>query len=215
MSTNDSQNAQLEGLDELYCHLMRSADTDDRDTWRHFAANQGYRRELRRAAARLLRARHLPRDRANDVVHDALLLLANCLRRNRNLGFKPEYGRERFVAWLRAVALSHCQWALRRQTTRGRKPDELCEDWAATLEPNVIWRAELSDALESLDERERAVVAAYRQLGSIEAVSECVGLSTTTAWRRFRAAVRILRRRCEPFVASGHIAGLSTVRKKW
>ncbi len=81
--------------------------------------------------------------------------------------------------------------------------------------PTADWRAELADAVASLDEPLREVVEVYRQFGSVEAAGAELGLSTTTAWRRFRAAVRQLRRRCRPFTRSGRLVGTATVVEKW
>ena len=215
MSTNHSEAIDLEGLDELYCRLVVPNRSDARSTWRLFAASPYYRRELRRSAARIVRARRLPPDRLGDIVHDALLLLADCLRRKGQLSFKPEFGRQRFAAWLGAIARAHCRWAVRRQKSRGRRCEELCPDWATAVGPTVEWHAEFAEALASLDEGQRAVIAAYRQFGSIEAAAAHLGVSTTTAWRQFRAAVSAIRRRCGPFVASHHVIGLSAVIEKW
>jgi hypothetical protein len=70
----------------------RLCERDYRETWRLFASHAGYRYELKATAARLLRQYHLPSDRACDVVHDALLILLDRLRRRGDLGFDPGLG---------------------------------------------------------------------------------------------------------------------------
>lgn len=213
MSSFDS-GAFLE-LEEIYCRLLTARATDYRDVWRLFAGNERYRNELHRAALRLLRERRLTRHLAPDIEHEALVVLGERLRRRNDLGFDSTYGKERFLAWIRAIARLHCRHALRRQRARRRSLPDIDVQWAACHAPTVAWRAELADAIQSLSEAQRAVISAYRQFGSIEAVAEQLALSPSTAWRRFRAAVSCLRRRCRPFVATARLVGVSSVAKKW
>lgn len=144
-----------------------------------------------------------------------LLILADCLRRRGDLGFDPRHGEQHFLAWLRKVVRSHCPQALRRERPRRRSGTMFDEEWAALHAPTVSWRAELADAIQSLDEPLRAVLAAFQQHGSLEAVARQLGLSPTTAWRRFRAALDRVRMRCAPFAASGRLVGIPTIIKKW
>jgi RNA polymerase sigma factor (sigma-70 family) len=165
----------------VYRCLLAGPAADYRQTWRVFAANGRYRAELTSAAARLLRQRCLSVDRADDVVQDALLILAECLRRRCDLGFGPSHGQEHFLAWLRKVIRSHCQQALRRQRVREWRAAELDDEWAAQCAPTVPCRAELADAIQSLDEPLRAIIGAFQNHGSLEAVARQLGLSPTTA----------------------------------
>jgi RNA polymerase sigma factor (sigma-70 family) len=215
MSIIESEETVAWELEDLYRHLLSGPDADYRETWRAFAMNARYQRELESAAMRVVRAHRLPIERVGDVVQEALIVLAERLRRRADLGFQPKYGEQRFLAWLRAVARSHCRRALDRQRSRERCGAELDREWPACHAPTANWRAELADAVASLDEPLREVVEVYRQFGSVEAVGARLGLSTTTAWRRFRAAVRELRLRCRPFTASGRLIGTTTVVEKW
>jgi hypothetical protein len=81
--------------------------------------------------------------------------------------------------------------------------------------PNVAWRVELADAIDSLDERLREILIAFGWLGSVLAVAQQLGLRTTTAWRRFRAAGQQVRQRCRPFAETGRLPGISRVMEKW
>jgi RNA polymerase sigma factor (sigma-70 family) len=214
-AAHGSEQSAHDSLDAIYRRLLAGPAADYRQTWQVFAASGRYRAELNSAAARLLRERHLRVDRADDVAHDALLILAECLRRRGDLGFDPSHGQGHFLAWLRKVIRSHCQQALRRQRVREWRGAELDDEWAAQCTPTVPWRAELADAIQSLDEPLRAIVTAFQNHGSLDAVARQLGLSPTTAWRRFRAALQRLQSRCDPFIASGRIVGLPTIIKKW
>ncbi|HET6881009.1 MAG TPA: hypothetical protein VFI31_12685 [Pirellulales bacterium] len=204
-------------LEELYCRLLSGSLADYRATWRLFADNRRYRRELDSAARNLLRRRGLKRgvaaERAADIVQDALLLLAACLERRPDLGFNPRYGRERFPGWLRAVIRSHCRQVLRRE--RRRRPQPVDDEWAAIAGPTVEWQAELADACNLLEAPLREVVTAFRELGSIERVAARLGLTRSTTWRWFRRALGELRRDCTPFAASGRLVGDANVRQSW
>jgi DNA-directed RNA polymerase specialized sigma24 family protein len=201
-------------LEEIYCRLLAGG-ADYRETWRLFAGNSRYQCELRSAAAHLLRECRLDRLLAPDLVHEALVILAERLRRRSDLGFDRKYGKERFLAWIRGIARLHCRHALRRQRMNRRFRSEIDDQWAGFHVPTLAWRAELADAIQSLTPPEQAVVTAYRQLGSIELVAEHLCLSMSTAWRRLRSAVCSIRRNCRPFGGSGRLAGISTVVEKW
>jgi DNA-directed RNA polymerase specialized sigma24 family protein len=213
MSTFDS--GAFAELEDIYHRLRLGHRTDYQETWRIFAGNVRYRAELESVAIRLLRRGRLPSQRAADVVHEALLLLARCLERRGDLGFDPRSGEEQFLAWLHFVARSHCKRVLRRQRLKERWGVQLDDEWATVDAPTAPWLAELTDALQSLTASQQAVVAAYTRFGSIEAAAEHVGLSTTTAWRRFRTAVKDIRRHCRPFAGSGRLVGISRALKKW
>jgi DNA-directed RNA polymerase specialized sigma24 family protein len=215
MSIVDPQLTAACELDEIYRCLTAKPTPDYRETWRVFAVNETYRRELQSAAVGLLRAHRRTRERVAEVTQEALVVLAERLRERGDLGFCPHYGKERFLAWIRAVARSHCRHALDRQQVRQRCRSELDREWAACSAQPAAWRGELAEAVESLDEPLRAVAAAYWRLGSVGAVAEQLGLSTTTAWRRFRAAVRKLRSRLSPVAASGRLVGICRVVEKW
>lgn len=205
----------LGDLEEIYCRLLAAGRVDYRDTWRAFAANERYQYELRTAAARLLRQRRLSAQRAEDVVQDALLMLAKRLERHSNLGFDPRYGREHFLGWLRALVYSQCRQVLRRQRSQERRGPPIDNEWAAVHAATAGWRAEMADAIQSLDEPLREIVDAFARWGSIAAVAERLDLSSSTAWRRFRQAVKQLRPRCRPFAESGRLIGVPNVEKKW
>lgn len=213
MSAADCRTSSLCGLDEIYCRLTAEIEGDYRETWRLFAANRRYQQELESAARRLVYVRRLRRERVRETVHDALLVLADCLRANGTLGFDPRFGQERFLAWVRAVARSHCRLALRRR--RARRYLDLDEEWAAVDESARARAAELAVAIESLGEQEREVVDAFRRLGSLEAVARELNISVTTAWRRWRTAVTELRSACCGDLPSGRLVGISNPAKKW
>jgi DNA-directed RNA polymerase specialized sigma24 family protein len=209
--SNSESDAQAE---EIYRQLSKQPLGDYRETWRALATNKVYRSELQLAAARLARERHLPPDRRDDVVQEALVILAEYLRRG-NLGFDPRYGKEHLLPWLRAVVRVHCRYALRRQGLRDGSASPVDVECAACHQPNAEWQAELADAIQSLDEPLREILIAFGQLGSIQAVAQQLGLSVTTAWRRFGAAARQVRQRCRPFAETGRIAGVSRAVQKW
>ncbi|MGH7140638.1 MAG: RNA polymerase sigma factor [Pirellulales bacterium] len=215
MSSVASNISELHELEEIYLRLRRSADGDYRETWRLFAGNRRFQIELELAARRVLHARRLPRQRVPEVVNEALSILADRLHSRSNLGFDARYGKERFVAWIRAVARSHCRHALDGHRLRERSRADLDHEWAAVTTPLAALRSELADALETLTQPQRELVSAFAELGSIEAVAGRLGLSRSTAWRRFRAAVRRLRSRCRGEVSSGRLVGGENVAKKW
>jgi len=215
MSIVESEKVVVGELDDIYRWLLSEEATDYRETWRVFVANPRYWRELQSAALGVVRARRLPAECVADVTQEALIVLAERLRRRGNLGFRRQFGEERFLAWIRAVIRSHCRHAADRQRSREPRAAELDGDWAAYHTPSADRRAELADAVASLDKPLCDVVQAYWQAGSIEPVAAQLGLSTTTAWRRFRAAARKLRSRCSPFVASGRLVGITQVVEKW
>lgn len=202
-------------LEEIYCRLTERGEVDYRDTWRLFAANERFQRELRRAAGRLAKTRGIPNDRVPDIVHEALLVLADRLRSRGDLGFDARWGETHFLAWIRAVARSHCRHALVRQRRHGSPHCPLDREWPEIVSPLTSQWADVAEAVQLLSEPLRAVVEAFGELGSTEAVARRLGLSPTTAWRRFRAAVDRLRPRCRDSLASGRLAGLENVTQKW
>lgn len=200
-------------LEPIYLQLLAVPAADPRETWRLCADNPRYREELWRAAARLLRERRLPPAGVDDVAQEALLILARRLQTRPTLGFDASRGPECLLPWLRAVVRSHCQQALRGQPRRRAR--ELNEKWAMPAPPDP-WRAELAEAIQSLDESSRNLVEAYRNFGAIEAVARQLGLSVSTARRRLQKALDRLRRLCGPSAASsGRLFATATIREKW
>ncbi len=215
MSTAEFEASGLQEFEEIYFRLSECGQADYRDTWRLFAANQRFQRELERAARRVAKTRGLPGDRVPDIVQEALLVLADRLHARADLGFDARWGREHFVAWIRAVARSHCRHAVARQRAKNHRYSSLDREWPEVASPRAALQAELAEAAQSLSEPLRSVVEAFGELGSVEAVARRLGLSPTTAWRRFRAAVRQLRPRCRGYLASGRLVGLEHVAQKW
>ena len=213
MSTVESEQIVVWELEELYRCLLSQQIADYRDTWRVFVTNTRYQRELQSAAIGVVRARRLPAEHVADIVQEAFVILAERLRCRSNLGFEPKYGEERFLAWIRAVVRSHCRHAADRQ--RFRVQTEVDSGWASCRAPRDEWRAELADGVRSLDKPLREIVESYSRTGSIALVAEELGLSTTTAWRRFRVAVRQLSDRCSPLTTSGQPVGTTRVIQKW
>lgn len=213
MNTRFNSDSQAQA-DDIYRRLSAKPRCDYRETWCALAANDLYRTELRLAAARLVRKHHLPPDCRDDLVQEALVILSECLRRG-NLGFDSRYGKGHLIPWLRAVVRMHCQYALRRQRMCIGSSAPVDAEWAACDAPSVAWRAELADAVRSLDEPLREALLSFGRHGTIQAVAQQLGVSTTTAWRRFHAAVRHIRQNCRPYAETGRIAGNSRVVEKW
>ncbi|HEV3006711.1 MAG TPA: sigma-70 family RNA polymerase sigma factor [Pirellulales bacterium] len=215
MSIVESEPIVVWELEDLYLRLLSGPDADYRETWRTFVTNARYRQELQSAAIGVVRAHRLPAERVGDVVQEAIVVLAERLSRRGNLGFRAQYGEERFLAWIRAVVRSHCRHAVNRQRWRELRAAEVERDGPLAYWATAGWRVELADAIASLDQPLREVVEAYWQTGSIAPVGKQLGLSTTTAWRRFRAAVRQLRDRCGPVPDGGRLIGSARILKKW
>lgn len=215
MNTAPLTSGLLDPLDEIYRRLTAQPSPDFGETWRLLAANKVYLSELRLAAGRLLRNYRLPRDRQDDVVQEALVVLHQRLRHCANLDFDPRYGQEHLLPWLRAVVRLHCLHALRR--TRGRKGSawKIDAQSVACYRSDTAWRLEFADAVQTLDEPLREVLIAFGQHGTLEEVGRQLGISTTTAWRRLQAALRQVRPHCRPPSEGGCPPGCLKIVRKW
>lgn len=201
-----------EGLRPVYRQLTEGCDAGV--TWRAFAENARFRRELTHIASRLLRERRLPAWQLGDLTHDALLLLELRLRSRPRLGFEPAKGEGHFLGWLRAVIRSHCCQVLRAR----RHPERAAEfndEQMTSFAPAPARIEELDEAIGTLPAELRQAVAAYRQLGSVTLVAKSLDLHYQRAWRRLQTAFALLRTRCTSSERSGRLTDSANIQRKW
>ena len=166
--------------------------------WRLIVADSWYRQELRRAVAWLVRQRRLPPDKADDLEHDAMLVLRRRLERRPDLGLDRARAATYFGAWLRRVIRRHCLDALRSGRARFRPHEPLPPEYLLRGRGPGRWQTELREAIDSLPERQRAVLNAYCATGGLAAAAASLGLSYQRARRAFRAGLAGLRLSYEP-----------------
>lgn len=166
--------------------------------WRMMIADRWYRQELHRATAWLVRQRRLPPDRAEDLEHDAMLVLRRRLERRPDLGLDRARAATHFGAWLRRVIRRHCLDALRKGRPRFRPVEPLPSECLIAGRGPDRWRTELREEIDSLPDRQRTVLNAYCATGALPEAAASLGLSYQQARRSFLAGVAGLRHSYEP-----------------
>ena len=123
-----------------------------------------------------------------DVVQEAFLQLV----RQRSLPTNP-------VAWLYRVVRNRAASAARADGRRRRREQTIAAisaSWFLPTERNALDAAAAADALRSLPDDEREVVIARIWGGlTFEEIAEVAEISSSTAHRRYEAALELLRER--------------------
>jgi RNA polymerase sigma factor (sigma-70 family) len=104
-----------ERLHESYLALLVAAPFDAAGPRQLFFSDPWYHSELRRIATALVGRRAAWRGRVDDLVHDALLLMARNLERRPDLGFDHGRPTDEFACRLRSIIRNHLLQALRRE----------------------------------------------------------------------------------------------------
>lgn len=183
---------------EAFLGRLNAGPVDVGSLWRMMIADRWYRQELHRAVTWLVRQRRLPSDKADDLEHDAMLVLRRRLARRPDLGLDRARAADHFGAWLRRVIRRHCLDALRSGRPRFRPVELLPPECLNAGRGPDRWRTELRDAIDSLPGRQRAVLNAYCATGGLAEAAVSLGLSYQQARRSFLTGIEGLRLSYEP-----------------
>ena len=115
----------LEDLRDRFFGVLDQGAAEDKplwqEVWRLFIGHPWYQTELRRAAVRTLRPARLHLQWIDDVIQDAMLLLARDLRRSADLHVDRAAAKDHFAGWLATIILRHCQQAARSMRRAQRR----------------------------------------------------------------------------------------------
>lgn len=193
MSSDSSVSWRL--LRQQYQELLDRPPVDAAAVWRLFVEDPWYQHELRRAARWIARHARPPYCEADDLCHDAMLLLRSRLTRKPDLRLNRALAADHFGAWLRRVIRRHCLDALRRRCARQRRWERLPKDDALAEQSTGRRLAELREEIESLPPPERAVLTAYCATGTLGQTAVTLGMNYQRARRKFLAGIAMLRPR--------------------
>ena len=164
-------------------------------TWRLIVEHPWYRQQLKLIAARVLRSRGAPLDWREDLEHDCILLLAQKLQKKPDLGVDPDLVQTHFAGWLATIITNHCLDVLRRQARyiglRRELPEQLT---AGPRRATQEAFADLSVAMDRLDDQRRTVLLLYAKGLSLTRIAADLGLDYSKTCRLFRSGLEELRR---------------------
>lgn len=162
--------------------------------WRLVIEHPWYQQELRTIAKRVLRSRGAPLEWHEDIEHDAMLLLARKLRKSPDLGVDRTLAQEHFAGWLATITANDCLDALRRFRRHSGRSLELPEYFVADesrAAEQVL--AELSLALDQLDELRRTVLLLYAKGRMLREIAADLGLDYSKTRRLYHSGLERLR----------------------
>lgn len=199
------RSAPWRALSDQYQALVDHPPIDAAAVWRLFVEDPWYRHELHRTASWIARRTRLPHCEADDLCHEAMLILRRRLARRPDLRINRALAADHFGAWLRRVIRRHCLDAVRRSGVSQHTCESLPQD-DVLAEPSVArWLVELREEIESLPAPERSVVVAYCAGGSLTEAAAMLGTNYHRARRALRSGVARLRRCYEQAPAAGGV----------
>lgn len=141
--------------------------------WQSMVLHPWVQQEVDRSARRLMRKNSLPRQLLDDVKQEALLALANSLKKRPSLGFDLRHGH--YESYLRIVLYRCCQRATKALRHPGHQ--ELVEHDHPQFDPwcEIVGSIDLKQAIDQLKEPYRS---------TIQQVFEGVPLQTIARGRR-------------------------------
>lgn len=183
-------------LSDQFQALLDRPPVDADAVWRLFVGDAWYRQELRLAAQWLTRRQRF-QTTAEDLCHEAMLVLRNRAVKRPDLGLNRMLADDHFGPWVRRVIRRHCLDALRRLGVRQRRCNALSAADAVTDRDLPHWRSELHEEIASLPPRERAVLDAYCATGALGETAQLLNMNYQRARRTFLSGIALLRERYE------------------
>lgn len=126
--------------------------------WNLFANHPWYRRELRRAALRVIQESGAPIDWLEDVENEANMLFGQSLGRALDLHMDARQAEDHFSGWMAKIIRNDCLQALRHYR-RSRMPTEELREvhLAVTTRSSVDVEIDLSRVVDQLGTAEKEV----------------------------------------------------------
>ncbi|TWT74872.1 sigma-70 family RNA polymerase sigma factor [Allorhodopirellula solitaria] len=128
------------------------------EVWQLFAGNEFYRSQLWGCAEISVIETGAPFGWADDVAHDAMLLLARQLQRRSDLGYQFDRPPEQFGNWLRTIPFRQCHEAIRSQRRRHGRDLPLELDPPGERIEIIEQRIDVRTAIDGLDEPFRTIL---------------------------------------------------------
>lgn len=182
-----------ENLRVEFVDAVRNPD-GSRDVWQIFANSEFYREQLSACAKISLMETGAPKSWADDIVQEAMILLARQLRRRSDLGYQLGRPPEQFASWFRTILFRQCHETIRSYRRKhGRDlPLELA---SVSLPPEVIeQKLDVRAAIKSLDEPHRTIMfMSYNDL-SLREIADCLQITydkVRNARKQGRAILRL------------------------
>jgi RNA polymerase sigma factor (sigma-70 family) len=160
--------------------------------WQLLIGHPWYQAELHSAAVRLLDRVHAPTESPGNIEHEAMLVLAQELRRAPDLHLDPAQAEESFAGWLATIIQHDCAQALRILHPPIGHPIALPQRFEiAERIRHVEGEIDLSMALQELPDAIRIPLELYSHGKSLAEIAESLGISY---WQAYRALRRGLKR---------------------
>lgn len=165
--------------------------------WRLFLDDAWFRAELAKHARSVLRIRGLPLEWHEDVQQEAMLLLANKLRKLPSLGLDQDGLYQKFPHSIGVIIRNECRQATKRLRRLYRSGSRLPHDtgFPSTLPLSATdgqW-LEVSLAIDELGDRERSVLRLCQLGCPIQEVADRLGLTYWEAYRAYGRGIAQLR----------------------
>jgi RNA polymerase sigma factor (sigma-70 family) len=165
-----------------------------RDVWQIFANSEFYREQLSTCAKISLMETGAPKSWADDIVQEAMVLLARQLRKRSDLGYQLDRPTKQFASWIRTILFRQCHEAIR--SYRRKHGRDLPLNLASVSQPPEVieQKLDLRAALNSLDELPRTVMfMSYNDL-SLREIADCLQITydkVRNARKQGRATLRL------------------------
>lgn len=167
------------------------------EVWKLFLEHPWYQAELHEATKRLVGRGQAPADMAEDIEHDALILLSQHLRRAAHLHVNRELAEDHFTGWLARIVARDCSKALRaiRRAQRRAGSQQVAVEDIATRDLPMDEIIDLSLAISKLpDEWRRVLLLRLRGCGIAE-IARRLRLSQTQVHRALQRGLSEVKRR--------------------
>jgi RNA polymerase sigma factor (sigma-70 family) len=177
--------------EQFFAALDRPGDRSGRwpEIWRLIVEHPWYQAELTRTARRLVWRRRAPPDLADDIVQDAVLLLARELEHAVDLNVDRTLAESHFSGWLAKIIRRDCQQALRSRQSDLRQALPLPLEQPAQPDLSIDSLVDLSMAIAKLPTRIRTVVILHWQSWDLKQIAASLDISYWQANRTLRAGL--------------------------
>lgn len=128
------------------------------EVWQVFASNEFYRSQLSTCAEISLLETGASHGWADDVAHEAMLLLARQLRKRSDLGYQFDRPPEQFASWFRTILFHQCHEAIRSMRRRHDRDLPLDLDPVSERSDLIEQRIDVRMAIGRLDEPHRTIL---------------------------------------------------------
>ena len=147
------------------------------EIWQLFANNEWYLGQLSACAAKAVAENGAPSAWIDDVIHDAILLLARQLRRSVSLGYEADRPHEQFGGWLRTILFRNCHEAIRTMRRRHGRDVSLDTDLDASRPIQIEQQIDIRMAIDDLSEPARTILLLDKNGLSLREISNRLDLT--------------------------------------